>query len=191
MARLWHPGTSQLPDSAGSSEKQAAESGRESDVGACTYSWMKPQHDSSPVGESVIWRLPMETALLNVVPICFVLEAGIIYTAIDAKPKRVEARRLRRVRNITENPKVALVFDRYVEDWGRIGYVMVTGQGTLVNDEDERSMAEVSLREKYSQYSEMLPAECPIIRIEPMRVISWGNLDPRDTTHSEQANKSS
>ena len=122
----------------------------------------------------------------HVVPICFVLEAGIIYTAIDAKPKRVEARRLRRVRNILENPNVALVFDRYVEDWGRIGYVMVTGKGNLVEDEDERSMAEDALREKYPQYHELLPAGCPVIRIEPSHVVSWGNLEPDETSPPDQ-----
>ena len=122
----------------------------------------------------------------HVVPICFVLEAGIIYTAIDAKPKRVEARRLRRVRNILENPNVALVFDRYVEDWGRIGYVMVTGKGNLVEDEDERSTAEDALREKYPQYHELLPAGCPVIRIEPSHVVSWGNLEPDETSPPDQ-----
>mgnify|MGYP001253493537 CR=1 FL=1 len=113
----------------------------------------------------------------HVVPICFALEAGIIYTAIDAKPKRVDARGLRRVRNILENPQVALVFDRYVEDWSRIGYVIVTGQGTLTEDENKRLMAEHALRVKYPQYHEMLPVGCPVIRIEPSRVVSWGNLD--------------
>jgi len=61
------------------------------------------------------------TGAPHVVTICFVLEAGVIYTAIDAKPKRVDAMKLRRVRNIIENPNVALVFDRYSEDWNRTG----------------------------------------------------------------------
>jgi PPOX class probable F420-dependent enzyme len=126
----------------------------------------------------------------HVVPICFVLEAGIIYTAIDAKPKRVEASRLRRVRNIVENPNVALVFDRYVEDWGRIGYVIVNGHGNLVEDEDERSRAEDALREKYPQYHELLPAGCPVIRIEPSHVVSWGNLEPDEASQSDQINSS-
>ena len=126
----------------------------------------------------------------HVVPICFVLEAGIIYTAIDAKPKRVEARRLRRVRNILENPNVALVFDRYVEDWGRIGYVLVTGKGNLIENEDERSMAEESLREKYPQYHELLPAGCPVIRVEPSHVVSWGNLEPDEPSRPDRVNSS-
>lgn len=118
------------------------------------------------------------SAVPHVVPICFVLVSGTIYTAIDAKPKRVDARRLRRVRNILDNPQVALVFDRYVEDWARIGYVMVSGRGSFVDDENERSLAEVSLRQKYPQYRDLLPAGSPITRIEPSRVVSWGNLEP-------------
>jgi PPOX class probable F420-dependent enzyme len=124
----------------------------------------------------------------HVVPICFVLEAGTIYTAIDAKPKRVEARRLRRVRNLLENPNVALVFDRYVEDWGQIGYVMVTGRGELLKDEKQRSMAEEILREKYPQYQELLPSGCLVIEIKPTRVVSWGNLQPDEFPRAGRAN---
>ncbi len=144
----------------------AAESGRESDSRPGTYQWKR--------------KKPDESGAPHVVPICFVLEAGIIYTTIDAKPKRVDAPGLRRVRNILENPQVALVFDRYVEDWSRIGYVIVTGQGTLTENENERLMAEHALRDKYPQHHEMLPVGCPVIRIKPSRVFSWGNLERDD-----------
>ena len=130
------------------------------------------------------------TGAPHVVTICFVLEAGVIYTAIDAKPKRVDAMKLRRVRNIIENPNVALVFDRYSEDWNRIGYVMVTGQGTLMAEGEERLMAETALREKYLQYQEMLPVGCPVIKIEPTRVVSWGNLELDEGPRPDPTNAS-
>ena len=130
------------------------------------------------------------TGAPHVVTICFVLEAGVIYTAIDAKPKRVDAMKLRRVRNIIENPNVALVFDQYSEDWNRIGYVMVTGQGTLMAEGEERLMAEIALREKYLQYQEMLPVGCPVIKIEPKRVVSWGNLELDEGPRPDQTNTS-
>ena len=130
------------------------------------------------------------TGAPHVVTICFVLEAGVIYTAIDAKPKRVDAMKLRRVRNIIENPNVALVFDRYSEDWNRIGYVMVTGQGTLMAEGEERLMAETALREKYLQYQEMLPFGCPVIKIEPKRVVSWGNLELDEGPRPDPTNAS-
>lgn len=113
----------------------------------------------------------------HVVPICFVLKEGIIYSALDSKPKQVKPRHLRRVRNISVNPTVSLVFDRYSEDWSQLGYVLVTGQGSLICQGDERSKAEMALRNKYAQYSEFLQDGCPVIRIKPSRVVSWGNLD--------------
>ena len=118
----------------------------------------------------------------HVVPICFVLDGvrdgARLYTALDSKPKRVHGRALKRVRNIVSNPQVALVFDRYREDWERIGYVLVTGTAALVDDQAERAVAEALLRAKYRQYRSMLTPGSPIIRIDPVRVVAWGDLDP-------------
>ena len=114
----------------------------------------------------------------HVVPICFVLDRSRLYTALDSKPKRVEVKGLKRVKNIVSNPKVALVFDRYREDWKRIGYVLVTGDAVLVEDEAERADAEALLRAKYRQYRSMLASGSPVIRIDPVRVVAWGDLEP-------------
>ena len=118
----------------------------------------------------------------HVVPICFVLDGvgtgARLYTALDSKPKRVQGRGLKRVRNIVSNPRVALVFDRYREDWTRIGYVLVTGAAALVEDQTERAAAETLLRAKYRQYRSMLAPGSPIIRIVPVRVVAWGDLEP-------------
>ena len=112
----------------------------------------------------------------HVVPICFVLDGDMIYTAIDSKPKRVDFRSLKRVRNIESNPRVSLVFDRYREDWKRIGYVLVTGEARLVEDAPERAAAEGLLRAKYRQYRSMLPPGGLIIRIDPVHAVGWGDL---------------
>src|SRR5262245_11584284 len=53
----------------------------------------------------------------HVVPVCFGLIDDTLYIAIDEKPKRASARPLKRLRNITDNPSVAFVVDRYDEDW--------------------------------------------------------------------------
>ncbi len=41
--------------------------------------------------------------------------------------------RLKRVRNILENPDVALVADRYAEDWSLLAFVMVRGRAELLD----------------------------------------------------------
>lgn len=118
----------------------------------------------------------------HVVPVCFALVEGVdavdrIVTAIDEKPKRTDAADVRRVRDVSENPRVAFLVDRYVEDWSRLGWVQVRGTATVV-DPDEAGHADdvAALRRKYDQYASHALAERPLIRIEPGSVVSWGRL---------------
>src|SRR5215213_8113366 len=53
----------------------------------------------------------------HVIPVCYACDGTSLYIALDAKPKRVAPERLRRIRNILENPRVALLIDRYSDDW--------------------------------------------------------------------------
>jgi PPOX class probable F420-dependent enzyme len=103
----------------------------------------------------------------HVVPACFVYSDGCFWIPVDEKPKRT--RRLKRLRNIEENPEVALVFDRYDEDWSRLGYVMVWGTASIVEGGPEHATALAALRERYPQYRTMRLEERPAIRIEPRR----------------------
>src|SRR5215469_12754673 len=66
----------------------------------------------------------------HVVPVCFALDGASLYITIDEKPKR--GARLKRLRNIEENPEVALVADRYDEDWTRLGWVMLRGHAEIL-----------------------------------------------------------
>jgi PPOX class probable F420-dependent enzyme len=66
----------------------------------------------------------------HVVPICFVLLDGRIYSVIDEKPKRTT--RLQRLRNLEANPRAALVIDRYSDDWSELAWVMVRGLAEII-----------------------------------------------------------
>ena len=112
----------------------------------------------------------------HVVPICYAFDGLHIYSALDLKPKQVEARRLKRVRNIEANPRVSLVVDDYSEDWSALGYVLVHGVAEVLQDGEEQRRAESMLRAKYPQYVELLEAGCTVIKITPERVASWGRL---------------
>jgi len=109
----------------------------------------------------------------HVVPICFAVVDGCIYTVIDRKPKRTPGRALRRVRNILANPRVAVLADEYDEDWSRLAWLQVHGTARLVQDPAARERALAELRRRYAQYREMELADAPLIRIEPVHVISW------------------
>jgi coenzyme F420-0:L-glutamate ligase / coenzyme F420-1:gamma-L-glutamate ligase len=114
----------------------------------------------------------------HAVPVCFAYSGGGIFIALDDKPKDVPPARLKRVRNILENPSVALVVDRYAEDWSLLAFVMVRGRAELVEPGTEEHASAVRLlRGKYHQYEEMRIEDNPVISIRPERVASWGALD--------------
>jgi coenzyme F420-0:L-glutamate ligase/coenzyme F420-1:gamma-L-glutamate ligase len=112
----------------------------------------------------------------HAVPICYAFDGSRIYSALDLKPKQVEGRRLKRVRNIEANPRVSLVIDDYSEDWSALAYVLVQGAAEVLEDGDERDRAEEMLRQKYSQYSELLEKGCTVLKITPTSVTSWGRV---------------
>jgi PPOX class probable F420-dependent enzyme len=110
------------------------------------------------------------------VPLCYWFDGERIYFAIDEKPKRQTGLALKRMRNIAENPRVALVIDHYEEDWSQLGYVMIRGHARVVEDPEEYLVAMRHLRDKYLQYRgmSMTPEKNPIVKIEPERVHAWG-----------------
>src|SRR5262245_54271158 len=72
----------------------------------------------------------------HVVPVCFGVAQDTLYITVDEKPKR-PGRPLKRVRNIIENPAVALVVDHYDEDWARLAWVMVRGRAEILAEGGE------------------------------------------------------
>ena len=110
-----------------------------------------------------------------VVPVCFALAGTVIYSAIDAKPKRDPSRPLRRVRNVLENPQAALVIDEYDEDWTWLCYVIIEGTAAVLPAGDELALAVDVLTEKYPQYRAMGLSHEPgsMIRLTVDRVVPW------------------
>lgn len=110
------------------------------------------------------------------IPICFWFDGAHFYFAIDEKPKLRTGLDLKRMRNIAENPRVALVIDHYEEDWTFLGYVLVHGNAVVVDDPNEYLLALRNLRDKYPQYRYMaLVRETnPMIRIDVDRAHVWG-----------------
>ena len=111
----------------------------------------------------------------HVVPVCFAWVDECLWIAIDEKPKRTV--RLRRLRNIEENPRVSLLFDRYDEDWARLGYVLVHGVASVIEVGGSRVNALAALRERYPQYVGMALEERPLVRVEVERVVAWGAVN--------------
>ncbi len=115
------------------------------------------------------------SAVPHVVPVCFGLLDLSLYITIDEKPKRRD-RPLKRLANIADNPQVAIVFDRYDEDWQRLAWVMLRGKAEILGDGAEHDGAQSLLRSRYRQLTAMQIAQLPVIAIRIERVTSWGDL---------------
>jgi PPOX class probable F420-dependent enzyme len=115
-------------------------------------------------------------AVPHVVPVCFGLAEDRLYITIDQKPKRDGDRPLKRLRNIAKNPRVAVVFDRYDEDWRRLAWVMLHGRAEILAAGIEHDRAQSLLRSRYKQLEAMAIGQLPVIVIQIERVASWGDL---------------
>src|SRR5262245_9062551 len=115
-------------------------------------------------------------AVPHVVPVCFAVAGETLYITIDEKPKRVSGRALKRVRNIAENPAVAVVVDRYDEDWARLGWIMLHGRAEFLAEGAEHDAAQALLRSSYPQLAAMEIARLAVIAVRIERTTSWGNL---------------
>ncbi|HEY7496195.1 MAG TPA: TIGR03668 family PPOX class F420-dependent oxidoreductase [Candidatus Tectomicrobia bacterium] len=115
----------------------------------------------------------------HLVPVCFAYNGQEIYTAIDHKPKRQTGYRIKRIRNILDNPQVAFLVDHYDEDWHQLYYVLMRGPATILETGPEHQQALDRLEEKYPQYRERHLASSTglVIKIVPTSVQYWSWQD--------------
>jgi PPOX class probable F420-dependent enzyme len=111
----------------------------------------------------------------HVVPVCFAIDGGSLYVAIDEKPKRLD-RPLKRVRNILDNPAAAFVVDRYDDDWSRLGWVMLRGRAEILERGAEHERAQALVVARYPQLRTMRLGGLPVIALRIERAASWGDL---------------
>jgi PPOX class probable F420-dependent enzyme len=112
----------------------------------------------------------------HVVPVVFAWREPFLYTPLDRKPKRDDDwHALRRVRNIETNGRVAIVVDRYDENWSRLAWVLLEGVATILESGDERDAGAKLLREKYAQYETLSLEGRPIVRVEIEHEAEWSS----------------
>jgi PPOX class probable F420-dependent enzyme len=112
----------------------------------------------------------------HAVPVCFAIAGETLYITIDEKPKRLDGPPLKRLRNIAENSAVAILADRYDEDWTQLAWVMLRGHAAVLATGVEHARAQDMLRARYPQLQAMNIAPYPVIAVRVERVTSWGNL---------------
>ncbi len=112
----------------------------------------------------------------HLVPVCYAIIGNALYITIDEKPKRTD-RPLKRLRNIAENPEIAVTVDRWDEDWSRLAWVMLRGRAEILPSGEEHDRAQAGLRERYPQYRTMDLGPLPVIAMRIARATQWGALD--------------
>lgn len=101
----------------------------------------------------------------HVVPICFAVAGDVIWSAVDAKPKRT--RRLQRLENIERDPRVAVLVDEYSEDWSSLWWARADGVARVCSEGPVELLAE-----RYPQYAESPPAG-PFVAVDVSRWSGW------------------
>lgn len=100
-----------------------------------------------------------------------------LYITIDEKPKQASGRAVKRIRNILANPAVAVLVDRYDDDWTQLGWVMMRGRAEILDSGREHAAAQALLKGRYLQLATMQIGHEPVIAVAIEKVTHWGNLD--------------
>ncbi|MFI5758148.1 TIGR03668 family PPOX class F420-dependent oxidoreductase [Streptomyces sp. NPDC051569] len=106
----------------------------------------------------------------HLVPVTFVVDEDRLYFAVDHKPKSTWD--LRRLRNIRENGRVAVLVDHYGDDWSTLWWARADGWAEVWEDPVRREGPVSLLQAKYPQYRETVPAG-PVVAIRVERWSGW------------------
>jgi PPOX class probable F420-dependent enzyme len=134
--------------------------------------WANELLETEPVGRL---GLVDDEGAPRVLPVTFAVADGLLWSAVDQKPKRsAEPARLRFLRR---DPRAALTVDRYSDDWEELAWVQVLGR-VVILDVAEGPAGLEALRSKYRQYREHGPPG-PLLALEPERYVWWRAADSR------------
>jgi PPOX class probable F420-dependent enzyme len=118
----------------------------------------------------------------HLIPVVFVFDNGRYFIPIDEKTKRSRPEKLKRAKNIQQNPNVALLIDEYNEDWTELFFIMIQGKACIIGGKELEQQndllllekAQKLLSDKYLQYQKTGIGEY-VIMIIPQKVITWKN----------------
>jgi PPOX class probable F420-dependent enzyme len=104
----------------------------------------------------------------HLVPVCFAVDGDTIYSAVDEIKPKVTLR-LRRLRNVAENPAVSLLVDHYADDWSALWWVRADGRARVLEAAPD---AIALLAARYPQYAEA-PPRGPVLAVDVERWSGW------------------
>ena len=104
----------------------------------------------------------------HLVPCTFVVDgSGPVVIGIDNKPK--SSAYLRRLANLSDNPRASLLVDHYADDWTQLWWVRADGTATVERSGPAHGEHWSQLRGKYPQYRDQI-LDGPVIVVT---IESW------------------
>ena len=101
----------------------------------------------------------------------FALSGNIVYTAVDAKPKRTLAMK-RFSANVRHRPRCSLLVDHYDDDWMRLWWVRLDGAVVVVDDPPPEHEGLWALVARHRQYRQAPPTG-PLLVVTVDRWSGW------------------
>ena len=108
----------------------------------------------------------------HAVPVTFAVLDDRVVIGIDEKPKSTTD--LKRLRNIRENGRVAVIWDRYDDDWHELWWVRADGEASVEEDGSFWDRSWAALNDKYPQY-EGRSHDGPVIVIDVDKWSGWAH----------------
>jgi len=106
----------------------------------------------------------------HLVVVTFAVRGDAVYMAVDQKPK--SGTNLKRLRNVAENPQVAMLADEYSDAWDTLWWARADGQAAVLSSPQQMAEPLRLLADRYWQYREAPPAG-PVLAVMVERWSGW------------------
>ena len=106
----------------------------------------------------------------HLVVVTFAVDGDTIYTAVDQKPK--SSTDLKRLRNVSENPMVAMLADKYTDDWDKLWWARADGRAAILADPLQMAAPLRLMADRYWQYRQA-PPPGPVLAVTVERWSGW------------------
>jgi PPOX class probable F420-dependent enzyme len=106
----------------------------------------------------------------HLVVVTFAVQGDTVYMAVDQKPK--SGTNLKRLRNVAENPQVAVLADEYSDGWDTLWWARADGQAAVLSSPEQMAEPLRLLADRYWQYREAPPAG-PVLAVTVERWSGW------------------
>lgn len=107
---------------------------------------------------------------VHLVPVTFAVTDDVWYSPSDEGERQAK-----RLRNLARSPQVSILIDTYDEDWAKVWWVRLRGNGRVISSGTERDHAWRLLREKYPQFADTPPEEGrgPVMAVDIEQWTGW------------------